>query len=366
MRIAAIRVFGAELTYRHGTYVMSGGRAAATQDSTVVAIDTASGRTGWGEVCTLGGTYLPAFAAGVRAALAELAPALIGHDAREIRSALALMDRELRGQHAAKSPLDIALWDLLGQASGLPVSGLAGGVQHRDFPLYEAVPLDDPERMVAFVVSRMADGITSFQLKVGNEPELDAARTRAVAEAVPPGVRVIADANGGWDVHDAIAATRLIGGLPVYLEEPCRGLDDNILVARHAQQQLILDECVVTLDDLVRAKREAGVSAVNLKLSRVGGFSRALFLRDAAQRLGLKVSMEDTWGGDITTAAVSHLAATTDPGKLLNVSFMNDWVEEHVAGSEPRSVAGRGAAPTGPGLGITVDPYALVPLAEYR
>ncbi len=56
MRIAAIRVFGAELTYRHGTYVMSGGRAAATQDSTVVAIDTASGRTGWGEVCTLGGT----------------------------------------------------------------------------------------------------------------------------------------------------------------------------------------------------------------------------------------------------------------------------------------------------------------------
>ncbi|KUF07860.1 mandelate racemase/muconate lactonizing enzyme family protein [Leucobacter sp. G161] len=366
MNITGVQVFGYELTYRHGTYVMSGGRAAAAQQSTLVAITTDSGITGWGEVCTLGSTYLPAFAAGVRAGIAELAPALIGHDALNIRGALRLMDEVLLEQRAAKSPIDIALWDVLGQATGQPIAQLTGGIQTPEFPLYEAVPLEAPERMVGFVEARMAEGIRRFQLKVGNEPELDAARTRAVVEAVPDDVIVIADANGGWDVHDAIKAARLIGDIPVYIEEPCRGLDNNVLVARQIPQQLVLDECIVTLDDLYRAKYDAGISAINLKYSRIGGFSRTLQLRDAAQSLGLKVSMEDTWGGDITSAAVSHLAATTAPETLFNVSFMNDWTNEHVAGYEPRSSAGRGRALTGPGLGTTVDESALTPVAEFR
>lgn len=366
MRITGIRMFGYELSYRHGTYVMSGGRAAAAQDSTVVAIDTDAGLTGWGEVCTLGSTYLPAFATGVRAGIAELAPALIGHDALDIRGALRTMENALLEQRAAKSPIDIALWDLLGKATGQPISVLTGGIQNPDFPLYEAVPLESPEQMVAFVEARMSEGIRRFQLKVGNEPELDAARTRAVVAAVPGDVIVIADSNGGWDVHDAIKAVKLIGDIPVCIEEPCRGMDNNILVAKHASQQLILDECIVTLDDLYRAKYEAGISAINLKFSRVGGFSRALQLRDAAESLGLKVSMEDTWGGDLTSAAVNHLAATTEPGKLFNVSFMNDWTNEHIAGYEPRSLNGRGAAITAPGLGIEVDERALTLLADTR
>lgn len=355
MKVTRIRVYGYELTYRHGTYVMSGGRAAAAQAATVVAVDTDEGLTGWGEVSTLGGTYLPAFAAGVRAGIAEIAPALIGRDPLDIRGALRVMDEVLLDQRASKSPIDVALWDLLGRATEQPISGLTGGIQNPDFPLYEAVPLESPERMVAFVQARMAQGIRRFQLKVGNEPELDAERTRAVVAATPADVVVLADSNGGWDVHDAIKAAKLIGDIPVYIEQPCRTMEDNILVARHLTQQLILDECIVTIDDLYRAKYEAGISAINIKLSRVGGFSKALQLRDAAQSLGLKVSMEDTWGGDITSAAVNHLAATTEPSKLFNVSYFNDWTNEHVAGHQPRSVDGRGAAITAPGLGITVD-----------
>ena len=365
MKITRITMYGYELTYRHGTYVMSGGRAAAAQDATVVAIETDAGITGFGEVCTLGNTYLPAFAAGVRAGIAEVAPALIGRDPLDIRGTLRLLDELLLEQRAVKSPIDIALWDILGQHTGQPISALTGGIQNATFPLYEAVPLESPEQMVAFVEARMDEGIRRFQLKVGNEPELDAARTRAVVAAVPDDVVVLADSNGGWDVHDALKAVRLIGDIPVYVEQPCRSLDDNILVSKHMSQQLILDECIVTLDDLFRAKSEAGISAINLKYSRVGGLSRALQLRDAAQSLGLKVSMEDTWGGDITSAAVNHLAATTEPSKLFNVSYFNDWTNEHVAGYEPRSVEGRGAAITRPGLGIDVDLAGLTELAVF-
>ena len=67
MKIAAIDVFGYELTYAHGEYVMSGGRAAQSQASTLVRIRTADGLEGWGESSTLGGTYLPTFAEGIRA-----------------------------------------------------------------------------------------------------------------------------------------------------------------------------------------------------------------------------------------------------------------------------------------------------------
>ena len=78
-------------------------------------------------------------------------------------------------------------------------------------------------------------------------------------------------------------------------------------------------------------------------------------MRDVMQELNLMVSVEDMWGGDLITAAVSHLAASTRPESLLMTSFMNDWTDGHVAGYRPRSVNGRGSAPTGPGLGIEID-----------
>ena len=73
----------------------------------------------------------------------------------------------------------------------------------------------------------------------------------------------------------------------------------------------------------------------------------------------MSVSLEDMWGGDIITAAVSHLAASTSPDHLMNVSFFNDWTDGHVAGHQPRSASGRGSAPTAPGLGIEVDAARL-------
>jgi L-alanine-DL-glutamate epimerase-like enolase superfamily enzyme len=118
---------------------------------------------------------------------------------------------------------------------------------------------------------------------------------------------------------------------------------------------MILDEVIHDVPTLTHAFAERGMEAFNLKISKVGGLTQAKLMRDLADALGLRVTIEDTWGGDITTAAVSHLAASTRPETLFTVSFMNDWVNEHIAGYQPRSDAGRGSAPEGPGLGIEVD-----------
>jgi L-alanine-DL-glutamate epimerase-like enolase superfamily enzyme len=118
---------------------------------------------------------------------------------------------------------------------------------------------------------------------------------------------------------------------------------------------MVYDEIVTDLRTLLRAIDAGGAGAVNLKVSRVGGLTKARLLRDVCEQLGVQVTIEDTWGGDIVSATSAHLAASTRARSLLTVSFMNDWTNEHVAGHRPRSANGRGSAPAGAGLGIEVD-----------
>lgn len=359
MKIVGIDVFAYDLSYAHGEYVMSGGRAAQAQSSTVVRIRTDEGIDGWAEACPLGGTYLPAFPDGIRAAIREFAPALIGQDPTRITAIHAILNDVLLGQQAAKSPIDIACWDILGKVAGLPIAAMIGGVTADSFPLYEAVPLASPDEMVAFCMRRGAVGINRFQVKVGNDPYEDAARTRAVVEATEGKAFIVADSNGGWNLRDAIVAVREMAGLDVLVEQPCRELADCALVQRMSSLPLSLDECVTGVNALYRAKFDAGAVAMNIKLGRLGGISGAVRIRDLASDLGMIFTIEDVWGGDITSAAVAHVAASARPESLMHASFFNDWTNEHVAGHLPRSEGGRGRAPTGPGLGIEIDAKAL-------
>jgi L-alanine-DL-glutamate epimerase-like enolase superfamily enzyme len=203
-----------------------------------------------------------------------------------------------------------------------------------------------------------AEGVHRFQLKLGGAPTDDAARARAVIAATSDEDIVFGDANGGWTLGDAVIAARLLEDLPrFYLEQPCATFEECLRVP--TRLPLILDEVITDLQSLLRAWEATALAGFNLKLNRVGGLTPARLLRDAGQQLGLIVNIEDSWGGDLTTAAVSHLAASTWPESLRMVSFMNDWTNEHIAGHAPRSADGCGAAPTSPGLGITVDASAL-------
>jgi len=360
MKIARVDVYGYDLTYVHGSYVMSGGRVIDTLPSTVVRITTDDGVEGFGETCPLGPTYLPAHGAGARAALHELAPALLGLDPRESAVVYDRMNAALLGHAYAKSAVDVACWDALGRAAGVPVCTLLGGRRQASYPLYIAVPLGPVDEMAAYVEARRAEGIHRFQLKLGADPRDDAVRVRAVLEATTDEDVVIADANGGWRVQDAVVAARLLEGLDrVFFEQPCPTLEECLYVRRLTTLPMVLDEVITDAQSFLRAWHECGMEAVNLKVSKVGGLSPARQIRELAETLGVRLTIEDTWGGDLVTAAVSHLAASVRPELLFTVSFMNDWTQEHIAGYEPRSRAGVGAAPSAPGLGIEVDAELL-------
>jgi L-alanine-DL-glutamate epimerase-like enolase superfamily enzyme len=356
MKIVRVDVYGYDLSYVHGRYVMSRGRVVETLPSTVVRVTTDDGIEGFGEVCPLGPAYLPAHGAGARTALTEIAPAIVGLAAGNLGAVNAAMDRALMGHGYAKSAIDIACWDVFGQAAGVSVCDLLGGRVSEEFPLYFAVPLGSAEEMTAYVAARRSEGIHRFQLKIGTDPYEDAERTRRVVEATGHEDVVVADANGAWTVQDAVVAARALDGLErVFFEQPCPTLEECFIVRQRTTLPMILDECIGDVHSLLRAYQARALEAFNLKISKVGGLTQAKLMRDLAVALGLRVTIEDTWGGDLVTAAVSHLAASTPPETLFTVSFMNDWTNEHVARYEPRSRAGVGSAPTAPGLGLEVD-----------
>jgi L-alanine-DL-glutamate epimerase-like enolase superfamily enzyme len=358
VKITRIEVFSYRLRYAHGSYVMSQGREATHETGTLVRIATSDGVDGWGEITPLGRTYLPTYVGSIRAALTTLSEALLGQDPTNLGRISRVMDLTLMGHGYAKSALELACWDIFGKAVGRPLVDLIGGRLNDDFPLYEAVPLGTPASMAEFVQARTEAGIARFQLKVGGDPDDDIRRIAAARAAAPDSATIVADANGGWQLVQARRAIRGIEGLDVLVEQPCRGTPECALAHRGSTLPMVLDESVVTVADLFAA-RDAGALAVNLKVSRVGGLARTVQMRDLAQDLGLSVSVEDMWGGDVITAAVSHLAASTSPDHLMNVSFFNDWTDGHVAGHEPRSAGGRGRAPSAPGLGIEVDATRL-------
>lgn len=360
MKITRIDAFNFDLSYVHGVYTMSGGRNVRSLASTLVRVTADSGLQGWGEVCPLGSTYLPAHAGGARAALQLLAPALIGVDPTNLSAVNDVMDATLAGYAYAKSPIDVACWDLAGKAWGVSVATMLGGVRQDRFPLYFAVPLASPQEMTEYVLARRAEGIHRFQLKVGGDPVLDGIRAKQIIDATGPEDLVVADANCGWRLNDAIIAARAMDGLPrLYLEQPCPTMEECIEVRKHTSLPMMYDEVVSDVHTLIRAVREGGAGGMNLKVSKVGGLTKARLMRDLCQELGLQLTIEDTWGGDVVSAASAHLAASTRACSLLTVSFMNDWTCEHVAGHQPRSKAGFGSVPTGPGLGIDVDTEKL-------
>jgi L-alanine-DL-glutamate epimerase-like enolase superfamily enzyme len=361
LRIERIDVFGVQLTPVGGAFRLSRGRVMGAERSLLVRVSTDAGVEGWGEACPLTSAYLPAFRGGVEAALAELTPALVGADPCNLADVHARMDATLLGQHAAKSPLDMACWDVLGRTAGVPLVTLLGGRATERLPLYAAIPMGAPEETERHVREALGRGLHRFQVKVGGDPRADAAAVRLVLKLAGDGALVVADANGGWSLGDALVAVRLLEPLPIHLEQPCRSFADCVHVRRATTLPMVYDESVVDADSLVAAVRQGGASAVNLKLGKLGGLARARQLRDLALALGASVTIEDTWGGDVATAAVSHLAASTLPDGLLSVSFLNDAVAEHVAGHEPRSRGGEGSAPVGPGLGIDVDASGFGP-----
>src|SRR4051794_1163960 len=359
MHITRILAYRVDLPLHETTYKWSGGKSVTVFDSTIVRVETDAGLVGQGEVCPLGPFYLPAYAEGVRAGLRELGPHLLGADPRQLGKLNRAMDAALKGHPYVKSGIDIACWDILGQSAGLPVCELLGGRYGDSVHLYRAISQDTPDAMASRVAGYRAEGYRRFQLKVGGDPDVDVGRIRAVAAVLEPGDRLVADANTGWRMHDALRVVRAVRDIDVYIEQPCLTYEECLTVRRHTDHPFVLDEVIDGIDVLVRGHADRAMDVVNIKISKFGGLTKARQARDLCASLGVAMTLEDSWGGDIVTAAIAHLAHSTPPEFLFTSTDFNSYVTVSYADGAPKRTNGRLAASTAPGLGVTPHMDAL-------
>ena len=355
MKITGVRLWHVPLT-SHATYYMAAGKTCATVETVVIAVETDTGLTGWGEVCPIP-HYLPAYARGVAPALAELAPVLIGANPLGAETLTARVAAYLPGHPYARSALDLAFWDLTGKAAGLPLHTLLGGQRQADLPLYHSITCTDPDEMARMARDAQAAGMTQFQAKLGasGDWQTDVERLTRVREAVGQGPLVYGDWNCGATSLDASRVARGVAHLDIMIEQPCATLEDCARVRAASGLPMKLDELAHDTASLLHAHQMGILDAVALKLSKFGGLTALRQARDLCLHLGPMMCVEDTWGSDIAMAAALHLAAATDPARVLNVCDLSGYVTPRLAPDGPTRSNGRIRLPEGPGLGLAPD-----------
>lgn len=354
MKITRISAYQVDLPLREGSYSWSG-QSFSAFDSTVVVVEADDGSTGVGEVCPLGPSYLPAYAEGARVGIAKLAESLLGQDPRQTGKINEQMDHMLKGHPYVKSALDMACWDLYGKATGQPVYNLLGGRLQDRVKLFKVISRDAPEVMAEKLREYQDLGYTRFQMKVGEDAHVDIKRIHAVAERLDAGNILTADANTGWTQDEALRVAAAARDLDLYIEQPCPTYEECLAVRRHSPNPMILDECIDSLQTLIRGYQDRAMDLINLKISRVGGLTRARVYRDLCASLGIVMTIEDTWGGDIATAAIAHLAHST-PGRWhFQSSPFHDYASISIAEGGPTVKDGAMWASDRPGLGVTPD-----------
>ncbi|MEM6385172.1 MAG: mandelate racemase/muconate lactonizing enzyme family protein [Pseudomonadota bacterium] len=367
MKITRISVYQIDLPLEHPYWLSAGRLKFEILDATLVKIDTDAGLTGWGEGTPWGHTYVPAHGPGIRAGLETMAPFILGLDPRHVLDVERAMDTALPGHLYAKSPIDMACWDIKGQAAGQPIADLMGGGSRTPRPIAASVGAKTVEETRAVIDRYRARGYTAHSVKIGGDVAQDIARIRDVESLRQPGDIILYDANRGWTRQQALRVMRAVEDLHVMVEQPCETLDDIAAIAPRHATPVSVDESLVTLGDATRIARDGIAEVFGIKLNRVGGLTKAARMRDVALAHGIDMFVMATGGTVLADTEALHLAATIPDANCHAVWACQDMITVEIAGGcGPRNRDGHLHLPEAPGLGVHPDEEVLgAPVAVF-
>ncbi|KAL4942660.1 hypothetical protein BDV06DRAFT_221931 [Aspergillus oleicola] len=354
LTITRIDVYQANLPYSGGVYTLSRNRTYTSFDATFVRITTSTGLEGWGESTPFGSTYVAAHALGVRAGIAEIAPHLIGLDPRHVDRINEAMDEALIGHEHAKAAIDIACWDVFGQAVGMPVCDLLGGRTDVDLPIISSIYVGTPEEMRDRVAEHRRLGYIGHSVKIAGEPVADAERITAVLADRQPGEMFLVDANGGLTVETALRMLRLLPEESDFiLEAPCSTWRECLSLRKRTNIPIHSDELATTDASIIQLISDDAVEGIGMKISKNGGLTKCRRQRDMCIAAGYTLSVQDTVGSGISFAAIVHMGQTVPERNLRCILETRDMVTLKTADGPFEVLNGRLRAPRVPGLGVT-------------
>ncbi|WP_095081530.1 mandelate racemase/muconate lactonizing enzyme family protein [Mesorhizobium sophorae] len=356
MKIVRISLYQVDLPLTK-PYWLSGGRLKfETLDSTFVKIEADEGLFGWGEGCPWGNTYLPAHGPGIRAGIATLAPSLLGQDPCALNAINQTMDVALPGHLYVKSAVDMACWDTLGKASGLPLWRLMGADRADPVAVNSSISTGSNEEMIALIREAYAEGYRTHSAKVGGSiPVVDISRIEAIEAALRPDETVTYDVNRAWLPAVAVQVLNNVS-LRGWVEQPCETLSQCAQVAQRVKQPIMLDECLHTFQDHLDAWKLGACEGVKVKPNRVGGLTKAKQIRDFGVSVGWQMHLEDLGGSALADTAAIHLASSTPKeNRLASWLCHHHLAVDPVPGQGARNIDGFATPPSAPGLGVTPD-----------
>ena len=367
MKITSITVYQASLPLEH-PYWLSGGRLKfEVLDATLVKLETDEGLIGWGEGTPWGHTYVPAHGPGIRAGIETMAPFLLGLNPQKVLEVERAMDLSLPGHLYAKSPIDMACWDIAGQAAGLPIADLMGGGSRTPAPIASSVGAKTVEE-TREVLARYRDrGYWVHSVKVGGDVDQNIERIQDVETHRPTKERILYDANRGFTRQQALRVMQATEQWKVMFEQPCETLDDIAAIRPLHSAPVSVDECLVTLQDATRVARDGIAEVFGIKLNRVGGLTKASRIRDIALAHGIDIFVMATGGSVLADTEALHLAATIPDDNMLGVWACQDMITAEIAdGAGPRATKGHLHLPEQPGLGVHPQESTLTKVVRYE
>lgn len=366
MKITRISVFQQDLPLKE-PYWLSGGRLKfEVLDASFVKIETDEGITGWGEGTPWGHTYVPAHGPGIRSGIETLAGWVLGLDPRQHLYVERVMDLALPGHLYAKSPIDMACWDIKGQIVGQPIAALMGAASFTPKPIAASIGAKTVEETRRVLDTYRARGYVNHSVKIGGDVDVNIERIRDVETHRPKEERILYDANRGFTRQQALRVMQATEELRVMFEQPCETLDDIAAIRPLHRAPVSVDETLVTLQDATRIARDGIGEVFGIKLNRVGGLTKAARMRDIALAHGIDCYVMATGGSVLADTEALHLAATIPDDNMLGVWACQDMLNAEIAnGAGVRASNGHLTLTQDVGLGVHPDESALIKLAEY-
>ena len=369
MKITGIRTTPVQIPIDPKRAVRGGGGAHLESIFVIVEVDTDEGITGLGEVSCTPIWSGEDHATAMRIIERYLAPALVGQDPRAVEQIGRLMKRAVAGNPFTKAGVEIACWDILGKAAGLPLYRLLGGPVREFVTTKFSVSGVAPAAAAEIAAGAVAAGFRAMKVKVGVDPVSDVARVKAVREAIGPDIFLGVDANGGWSPGVAAQTIpRLLAYDIAFVEQPVPALDVTWLADVRARTSLpvIADESVYTIQDAMAIVRAGAADVLSLYVGKGGGIGPARKAAAVAEAAGLVCTIGSNLEMGIASAAMIHLGMATPAidAEAFPCDILSPFYYESDYLNEPLPITAGTARPhERPGLGVALDPEKV---AHYR
>ncbi|WP_434399925.1 dipeptide epimerase [Planococcus sp. 11815] len=289
-------------------------RTVEAAEAVIVHLTTQDGRSGFGEAPpthVITGETLDS----IERAVHLIGAGLIGMDVRRREQLFEKLHKTLVGNTSAKAAVDMALYDLIAQQAGMPLTQFLGGYRESIETDY-TVSVNAPEEMAQDAADYEQQGFTVLKVKVGiDTPEQDLKRIQAIRERVGNTVTLRLDANQGWDPKSAVRIINQMEGAGFNIElieqpVPAHDIEGMKFVTDNTLTPIMADESVFSPVDAKRVLELRAADLINIKLMKAGGIHRAMKINALAESFGVPCMTGSMIETKLGLSAAAHFAAS--------------------------------------------------------